>query len=179
LFKSDLDTIFYKRGTWKCRSPQEEVNLRTGEVECRTWNKALGMELFESDYEMIWRNHLGWKECPDHSFAKIMTRFFPAISVALSQVHLRSNIETRKQFENFAFYDKIRQEQHGGCHVPRAVRNFSSMPSYTLSHQLLHHQGACVGSIALLSALYTKHSLHRIPKSLKIHVQLSVLRFCF
>jgi hypothetical protein len=177
LFKSDLDS-FYKRSAWKCRRPREvEQNRRTGQLECLQWNMILDMELFDSDYEMIMRNRQGWKECPDHSFAKIMTRFFPVISVALLQVHLHSNVEIDKHYEDFAFYNKVHHELHGKCHVSKGVRSFSKAP-YALSFQLLRHQGACVGLIALLSALYQAQS-SSYSLSPEITLQLSVLRFCF
>jgi hypothetical protein len=122
------------------------------------WNKTLNMELFESDYEIM-RNRKGWKECPDHSFAKMMTRFYPVIYVALLEVHLYSNIENINQFEQVAFDNTVYHERHDKCCVSRGgVRNFGRP---LVSDHLVHHQGACVGSIALLSALSKpQYSVH-------------------
>jgi hypothetical protein len=176
LFKSDLDS-FYKRSAWKCRRPLEvEQNRRTGLHERLQWNMILDMELFDSDYEMIMRNRQGWKECPDHSFAKIMTRFFPVISVALLQVHLHSNVEINKHYEDFAFYNKVHYELYGKCHVSKELRSISKAPS-AISRQLLHHQGACVGSIALLSALYQAQSssYSRSPENTRSTLSIEVL----
>lgn len=143
MFQSNLDILFYKRRTWECRRPQKVVeNLRTGQLERLTWNSHIGMEFFESDYEIM-RNPEGWKKCPDHSFAKIMTRLFPVISVALLREHQPSYTVKRKsnQFEKVTFENQVHHERCGECHMPKGVRN--------LSGHLMHHQGACVGSVAL------------------------------
>jgi hypothetical protein len=72
---------FLDENTWT-KNPDKYKNPRTGKMERTSWNKTLQMKVFASDYKIL-GDRENWSECPDHSFAKIITRLYPAIFIPL------------------------------------------------------------------------------------------------
>jgi hypothetical protein len=106
-FESDL-AIFCDESTWEWTGMSER-NPRTGKGERTKGNKTLKMLTFESDYRML-RNRSLWKPRLDHAFAKLVTRLFPAIFIAIYP-------EIRREYKEVSS-DNVYHKKHGACLLP-------------------------------------------------------------